>query len=116
MHKLLEYICDELDELERKVSKDGKLSTTEVQYMDTLLHAKKNLLKSEEMYEEGYSESVYPAGSYRNIRRDRMGRYSSGRDKAKEELITGLRELGRDSSDEETRMMVKKWIKQLEQD
>lgn len=109
MHKLMEFICDELEELERKAEKEGKLSMAEVQYADTLLHMKKNLLKSEEMYEESeYSEarggrggsrrnsyegmrrsyegSSYEDGSYarggENRRRDSRGRYSSryGRD------------------------------------
>lgn len=63
MHKLIEYICDELEELERKADKDGKLSMAEIQYADVLAHTKKNLLKSEEMMdEEGYSMD---GGSYR---------------------------------------------------
>ena len=89
MHKLIDYICDELEELERKVERGGNLSMTEVQYMDTLAHAKKNLLKSEEM--EGYSMDRYPydrriysmarMGRERgaNAERDSMGRYSSNR-------------------------------------
>lgn len=95
MHKLIEYICDELEELERKAEKGGKLSMQEVQYMDTLAHAKKNLLKSEEMMgdEEEYSMAggsyayardgrggssnvSYARGRGRNARRDSMGRYS----------------------------------------
>jgi hypothetical protein len=59
MHKLIDYICDELEELERKADK-GKLSMAEVQYGDMLAHFKKNLLKSEEMSDEGYSERMYP--------------------------------------------------------
>ena len=128
MHKLVEYICEELDELERKADKDGKLSMAEVQYMDTLLHAKKNLLKSEEMYEE--SEYSNDGGSYaRGRRRDAMGRYSSGvmtnrsnrmydgysREDARDNLRMELHDLERDAKDEETRYMIKKWIKQLEQ-
>lgn len=96
MHKLIEYICDELEDLERKAEKDGKLSMTEIQYMDTLAHAKKNLLKSEEMMGEdeeysmaggsythardgrgGRSNVSYARGRGRNARRDSMGRYSS---------------------------------------
>ena len=91
MDKLVDYICDELEELERKVEKGGKLSSQEVQYMDTLAHAKKNLLKSEEMSDGGYSSRPYMRGgvysmddgmSYArgrgsNARRDSMGRYSS---------------------------------------
>ena len=94
MHKLIEFICDELDDLERKAERGGKLSMTEVQYMDTLAHAKKNLLKSEEMMEGGYSMDRY-SGDYsdeysrdgyserrgrgRNARRDSRGRYSRDR-------------------------------------
>ena len=94
MHKLIEFICDELDDLERKAERGGKLSMTEVQYMDTLAHAKKNLLNSEEMMEGGYSMDRYSgdySGEYsrdgyserrgrgRNARRDSMGRYSRDR-------------------------------------
>lgn len=57
MHELMKYICDELEELERKAAKEGKLSMAEIQYGDTLAHFKKNLLKSEEMWDESeYSE------------------------------------------------------------
>lgn len=52
MHKLIEYICDELEELERKADKDGKLSMAEIQYADTLAHMKKNILKADELWEE----------------------------------------------------------------
>lgn len=95
MHKLIEFICDELDDLERKAERGGKLSMTEVQYMDTLAHAKKNLLKSEEMMDGGYSMDRYSRDGYsmysrdgeyseargrgRNARRDSMGRYSRDR-------------------------------------
>lgn len=60
MHKLMEYICNELDEIERKADKEGNLSASEVEYADKLLHMKKNLLKSEEMMEE--SEMSYMDG------------------------------------------------------
>jgi len=107
MHKLIEYVCDELEELERKADKDGKLSMAEMQYADLLAHTKKNLLKADELWEEGdYSEAMdgmsyegsyrgsyargnqggnrggnnrssYARGRGRNARRDSMGRYSS---------------------------------------
>lgn len=87
MHKLVEYICDELEELEKKADKEGKLSMAEIQYMDTLAHAKKNLLKGEEMMEDseysmadGRSYNMSMArGRGRNAKRDSMGRYSSER-------------------------------------
>lgn len=95
MHKLVDYICDELEELERKADKDGKLSMAEVQYMDLLAHTKKNLLKGEEMMGSSYYDggSSYRMGGSsrageesgqsrargrgRNARRDSRGRYSS---------------------------------------
>lgn len=52
MHKLMEYLCEELEELERKADKEGKLSMAEVQYGDMLAHFKKSLLASEEMWDE----------------------------------------------------------------
>lgn len=67
MHKLMDYVCGELEELERKAEKEG-LSMAEVQYGDTLAHFKKNLLKGEEMMgEDEYSMAgggSYAGGSY----------------------------------------------------
>jgi len=65
MHKLIEYICDELEELERKADKDGKLSMAEIQYADVLAHTKKNLLKGEEMMSEEDEMYSMDGGSYR---------------------------------------------------
>ena len=93
MRRLVEYLCDELDELEEKIDRQGKLSVSETQYGDLLAHFKKNLVKSEEAmgeddeysmggssYERGgnnyYDGSSYARGRGRNARRDRMGRYS----------------------------------------
>ena len=100
MHKLIDFVCDELEDIEQKASK-GELSISDVQYADTLAHLKKNLLKSEEMMEEfddGYSSEMRPmngtmrGSSYRydggmsyargrgsRAKRDSMGRYSSER-------------------------------------
>ena len=84
MHKLIEYICDELEELERKADKDGKLSMAEIQYVDTLAHMKKNLLKADELWEESdYSMEGGPydgrGNSYaRGGRSNRGGSYARG--------------------------------------
>ena len=137
MHKLIEYICDELEELERKADKDGKLSMAEIQYGDTLAHMKKNLLKSEEMADDEYSmaEGSYArgrgdrsyrgsmnyGGSYargrgRNARRDSMGRYSSGGYSMDADgMIEELRDLMQDAPDEQTRMEFQKFIRKIEQ-
>ena len=149
MHKLIEYVCDELEELERKADKGGKLTAAEIQYADMLAHLKKNLLKSDMMMEdeEGYSNesgNSYARGGRgrgRNARRDSMGRYSSdsgsyrqgggsyegsyhggrggsydgySREGAKEDMLMQLREMEQDA-DEESKRMIKRWIKQVEE-
>lgn len=131
MHKLINYICDELDELERKADK-GKLSMAEIQYGDMLAHFKKNLLKAEEMSDEGYSERMYPMrgrayddgrsygdhsytdGRSYARRRDSMGRYSRGYSMATEEMMSELRELMNDAPDDRTRQEFQKFISKIE--
>lgn len=125
MHKLIEYICDELEELERKADKDGKLTMQEVQYMDTLAHAKKNLLKSEMMEDEdGYSGTSYSMdGRYAyerdgrrmysnarrgNVRRDAMGRYSR-----EDDFRTELEELIHDAPNEHVRQKLKTLMSEM---
>lgn len=137
MHKLMEYVCDEIKELERKAEKDGKLSMAEMQYLDTLAHTKKNLLKADEMSEEGYSGMMYPryygedhmdGRSYRDgrtymddrsyargRRRDSMGRYSRrGYSMAGDEMMDELRELMEKAPDEMTKREFKKFIDKME--
>lgn len=89
MHKLYEYACDELKELEKKAGDKG-LSASELEFADKLTELKKNILKIEMLEDEGYSAEYrddmmprYRGGSYargrgRNARRDTMGRYSRG--------------------------------------
>ena len=140
MHKLIEYVCDELEELERKADK-GKLSMTEMQYVDLLAHTKKNLLTADAMMEadDEYSNdggSSYARGRGRYAKRDAMGRYSyddvhmmggtyrdgrDGRDgrysraDAKEDMLMELHNMEKMAQDNETRQMVKRWIKQVEE-
>lgn len=136
MHKFIDYICDELDELEKKAEK-GKLSMTELQYADTLAHLKKNLLTADAMMEsedEGYSgDYSYARGRGRNARRDSMGRYSReggdysrsydgggrsygySREEAKEDMMSQLHKMERNAHDDESRRMVQKWIRQAEE-
>ena len=145
MHKLIEYICDELEELERKADKDGKLSMAEIQYADTLAHMKKNLLKADELWEES-DYSIAGEGSYaRGGRSNRGGSYARGgrgsnrggysnegsyargrgrnarRDSrgrysmAGEEMVDELRDLMQDAPDEQTRMEFQRFIQKIEQ-
>lgn len=64
MHKLMEYICGELEELERKADKEGKLSMAEIEYIDKLTHIKKSLLTAEELWEDS-EYSMDGGSSYR---------------------------------------------------
>ena len=135
MHKLYEFICDELKELEKKA--DNGLSVSEIQLMDTLLHAKKNLLKADEMeeeseysgamrdgmmYRDGMREGSY-RGSYarngrgrgRNARRDSMGRYSSdGYSRAADDVVERMRDLMQDAPDEQTRQEIQRLVSRME--
>lgn len=137
MHKLIDYICDELEELERKAEKDGKLSMAEIQYGDTLAHFKKNLLKSEKMMEEDGEYSMggmsyarggdrmysregrnsYARGRTGNVKRDSMGRYSrdGGYAMDNHEMISELQELMEEAPTEQARMEFQKFIHKMEQ-
>ena len=132
MHKLMEYICDEMEELERKTEKGGKLSMAEIQYLDTLAHTKKNLLKADEMtgeneyseYGRSYARGGNRGGYYNdgdmsmargrrgNVRRDSMGRYSRGGDT--EMMVEELRNLMEDAPDNETKQEFRKFIQKIE--
>ena len=138
MHKLYEFICDELEDIEQKASK-GELSISDVQYADTLAHLKKNLLKSEEMmeeFDEGYSSEMrpmngtmrgssyrydggmsYARGRGRNARRDSMGRYSSERGYSRDgmEMADQLRDLMKDAPDESVRRDIERLLRKVEQ-
>lgn len=131
MHKLIEYVCDELEELEKKADKGG-LGSSDIEYLDKLAHIKKNLLKGEELYEEmdgeysgampdGMRRDRVMTGSYRRgsyargdgrgrgprARRDAMGRYSSdGYSRAEgdmAEIVEELRGMMHDLPEEKQR-------------
>lgn len=122
MHKLMEYICNELEEIEHKADKDGKLSMSEIEYADKLAHMKKNLLKAEEMWEDSeYSEEgrgSYARGGGRRGANQygsytmRGGRYS--RDDS-HMMVDELRDLMDKSPDEKTRMEFERFIRKIEQ-
>lgn len=118
MHKLMNYICDELTELERKADKGGKLTMAETQYADTLAHLKKNLLKADEMWNE--SEYSNMGESYARGRRRAnqygsydMERHDYSRD-GSEEMVHELRRLMNEAPDEGTRMEFQKFIQKIE--
>lgn len=137
MHKLVEYVCDELKQLEKKAEK-GSMSATEIEYADKLASLKKNLLKGDMLYEEteGYSEEMgsyarggnrgnydgisYARGRRGNVRRDSMGRYSrdgygrGGYSRSADDMVEQLRDLMEDAPDEQTRKEFDKFIRKME--
>lgn len=135
MHKLIEYICDELEEIERK-SEKGKLSMAEVEYADKLAHLKKNLLRSDELATEGYSGdtsremgNIYPMdrgtsfarGRGSQANRDNRGRYASddypryGYSRDNREMVEDLRQIMMTTQDERMRNELQKTINRMEQ-
>lgn len=130
MHKLYEYVCDELKDLEKKAEK-GNLSMTEVQYADTLAHLKKNLMKADEMMEDefgeysmayypmtsyaedggnkGYSRRSYGGGRSYARRRDSMGRYS----RASEDFRMELENLINDAPNEHVKQKMRDLMREM---
>lgn len=41
MHKLINYVCDELEKIEQQVGNNGKLSVAEIEYADKLALSRK---------------------------------------------------------------------------
>lgn len=106
MHKLCDYIDEELEELEEKVGKGGKLSRTEIEDGKNLAKFKMALLTNEAMEKDGYSNDYYNRSSYAR-KRDSMGRYS------REGFMDKLHDLSREAPDEHTRHKLERMIKEM---
>lgn len=128
MHKLIEYVCDELEEIEKKAEK-GDLTMAEIEYADKLAHLKKNLLKGIKLYDEvdgEYSGDMYRHdGSYargrgRYAKRDSMGRYSSERGYSREysrdaaDMADKLHDLMREAPNETVRHEIERLAERVE--
>ena len=122
MDKICKYIDKELDELETKIDRGGKLSGAEIEYGDKLAHFKKSLLTNEAM-EDSYSEEYRGTSRLgrseermndmsgargRNARRDSMGRFS------RDGFMDKLMEMRDSAPNERTRREVEKMIDDLE--
>lgn len=135
MHKLCEFIDNELDELEEKVKREGSLSRAEIEDGKNLAKFKMALLTNDRMEQDGGESGYYPyMGGYRSYedgmhdsrrgrsgarRRDAMGRYSRenrgySRTDAREDMIEDLRELMNEATDETTKKHYQKFIRELE--
>ena len=56
---ILDKICDELEEVSKKVEREGKMSAGDLEMVDKLIDIKKNILKTWKLEDEtgGYSQS-----------------------------------------------------------
>lgn len=125
MHELMNYVCDELETLEKKAGK-GNLSMAELEYADKLAELKKNILKIDKMTGEGefsMADGPYYGGMHdrsyaRGNRRGRMNQYGSydmGYSRENDEMIEELRDLMHEAPNEKTRAEFEKFIHKMEQ-
>lgn len=76
MHKVINYLVKEIDNLEDKISRTGEISKSELECGDMQAHFLKSLLTCEAMMDGRYSRENGENGGYSNARqRDSMGRY-----------------------------------------
>jgi hypothetical protein len=139
LHQMCETLSRELGEANDKIRKNGgKLSGSDLEYVDKLTHALKSIKTTMAMieaegegsytggsYADGYGGSYNNNGSYGrmsyargrggNARRDSMGRYSSRGYSRDQEMISELRELMEDAPDERTRQEFQRFISKIEQ-
>lgn len=140
LHEMCETLSKELGEANDKVrSSGGKLSGSDLDYIDKLTHAIKSIKTTIAMAEadDGYSEmypypysydnnnmgngNSYARGRGRNAKRDSMGRYSSrgysrrGYSRDNSEMISELQEIMEDAPDDRTRQEFQKFIQKIEQ-
>lgn len=110
LYELKERLMDELKDFSKM-----EMTAANLEKIDKLAHATKNLCKVIEESEEGSSGyyprtgHVYDGGSFRrSYRRDSMGRYS------RESLADKLRDLMDDAPDDRTRQEIKRLIEKMD--
>lgn len=122
-HKMYELRDMLMDELDRCVNK-GELSPNSLEYVDKITHSIKSIDTILAMAGYTHDDDYSGARGRRYARRDSMGRYSRGYDdghsyrgysRDKHELIKELHDLEMDAQDEETKHMIRKFIKQAEE-
>lgn len=133
MHKIIEYLDDEMHEIESRISRGETLSAKELDTLKDLAKTKMAILTNEAMEEEygGYSGRggdyrrynsmngmSYARGRGRYAKRDSMGRYSSERGysyaEAKEDMVAELKELAKKAPDEKTRSEIEHFANEME--
>ena len=128
--KDLETLCgvisDKISEQTRKI-KNGGMSDGDLETIDKLTHSLASVKKIMAFMEDegeysgnypmSYRESYrgsYRGGSYRNQRRDGMGRYSGERGYSRNDLADNMRDLMMDAPDDRTRQEIQRMIEKLE--
>jgi len=144
MEELREMLCAELEKITKKGELSaGSLDvvdklTHSIKSIDTIMAMEESGYSNESGYSYARGDG---RGRGRNARRDSMGRYSSdggpyrrgggsyersyrgerggsyegySREEAKEDMLMQLREMEQDA-DEESKRMIKRWIKQVEE-
>lgn len=120
LYDLKDMLCKELKQYAQK----NELSASNLDVVDKLAHAVKNLDKIIEGYEGGsyasdrYSRGYMNDGSYArgrgsNARRDSMGRYSRGYSRD-HEMVSELRDLMQDAPDEGIKQDIQRVIQKIE--
>lgn len=139
MHELRKMLCQELD----KVTKKGEISNPQMlDIVDKLTHSIKSIDTIMAMEDAGYSNDDYSmrGGSYArgrgsNARRDTMGRYaddysmrgsrgnsyrgnsynnSYGYSRGMDNLMVELGELENEMQDEDSKQMIRKWMREAQ--
>ena len=108
MQKLLNYICNELDELEKRIEQ-GSVTYADIQYGDTLAHFEKNLLTADAMMKKHSGSGHEDDGHMSEKMSKRMSK-----DEAKDELVMHLRDIMRNSNDDDVKNIVRNWIRETE--
>jgi hypothetical protein len=111
MHKMEELKEMLVAELE-KLTKKGELSAGSLDAVDKLTHSIKSI--DTIMAMEGYSSEDYSrTGMSYARRRDSRGRYADSR-YSRDDIADHLRDMERNAHDEESRQMIRRWMKQVE--
>ena len=136
MHELRKMLCQELD----KITKKGEIATPQtLDIIDKLTHSIKSIDTIMAMEDAGYSNDDYSmrgsrgsyydgsynrGGSYAR-RRDSMGRYADnsrrgsynsygGYSRGMDNLMGELGELENEMQDEESKQMIRKWMREAQ--
>lgn len=121
MDKLCNYVDEELEEIEEKVSQGGKLSGAELEYADKLAHLKKSLLTNEAM-EDSYSGIYYRENGQSMANNGGRGnsrayyertRRNYSRNEAREDFREQLEDLMNSAPDEHSRRKVEKLMNEM---